>query len=153
SLGQAKAEGASLSAIQASTTSVRFTALDDELPVEPGRILKVTSLNGGLYTLKIDGQTIVSGTESQWREGLPLTQGPAHQQAAKLRELVAAKNAQYFNRWRPQNETYIFGFRKKEQGHLAPEIPAFDPIIEKMEAEIAKLRVPAPHSFVLEREK
>jgi lysophospholipase L1-like esterase len=153
SLGQAKSEGTALSGVQATTTSIRFTALDEALPLDPGRILKVTSLNGGLYTLKIDGQAIISGTESQWREGLPLSKGPAHEQAAKLRETIAAKNFQYFNRWRPQNETYIFGFRKKEQGHLAPEIPQFDPIIEKMEAEIAALRVPVAHTFVLEREK
>lgn len=153
SLGQAKSEGAALSGIQASTTSVRFTALDEALPLDPGRILKVTSLNAGLYTLKIDDQAIVSGTESQWMQGLPVTKGPAHEQAAKLRETIAAKNFQYFNRWRPQNETYIFGFRKKEQGHLAPEIPQFDPIIEKMEGEIAALRVPVAHTFALEREK
>jgi lysophospholipase L1-like esterase len=153
SLGQAKSEGTALSGIQASTTSIRFAALDQALPLDPGRILKFTSLNGGLYTLTIDGQKILSGTESQWKEGLPVTKGPAHQQAAKLRETIAAKNAQYFNRWRPQNETYIFGFRKKEQGHLAPEIPQFDPIIEKMEGEIATLRLPVEHTFVLEREK
>ena len=152
-LGQAKAEGVSLSAIKASTDSIRFTALDATLPVDEERILKVTSLTAGLYTLKIDGQTIVSGTEAQWRAGLPVTRSPALEQAAKLRQTIAAKNFQYFNRWRPQNETYIFGFRKKEQGHLAPEIPQFDPIIEKMEAEIAKLRVPVAHMFALESDK
>jgi lysophospholipase L1-like esterase len=153
SLGQSNTGGTALSEIAASTSSIRFTALDGTLPLDEERILKVTSLNAGLYTLKIDGQAVVSGTESQWRSGLPVTRGPAHEQAAKLRETTAAKNFQYFNRWRPQNETYIFGFRKKEQGHLAPEIPQFDPIIEKMEAEIAKLRVPVAHTFALEREK
>ena len=82
-----------------------------------------------------------------------MTRGPALEQTAKLRDAIAAKNFQYFNRWRPQNETYIFGFRKKEQGHLAPEIPQFDPIIEKMEAEIGKLRIPLTHTFVLESDK
>lgn len=56
-----------------------------------------------------------------------------------LRRLIAAKNLQFFNRWRPQNETYIFLFRKKEQGQNAKEIPQFDPIITAKEAEIAKL--------------
>lgn len=153
SLGQAKTAGTRLEEVKASTTSIRFTALDETLPVGEERILKVTSLNGGLYTLRIDGREIVSGTESQWMAGLPITKGPAHDQAAKLRETIAAKNFQYFNRWRPQNETYIFGFRKKEQGHLAPEIPQFDPIVAGKEAEIAKLRVPVARTFVLEREK
>jgi len=153
SLGREKVEGVALSGIQAGTTSIRFSALDAALPLDGERILKVTSLNGGLYTLKIDGQTIVSASEGQWAAGLPVGKGPAQDQASKLRDAIAAKNFQYFNRWRPQNETYIFGFRKKEQGHLAPEIPQFDPIIEKMEAEIAALRVPVSHVFSLEREK
>ena len=32
-----------------------------------------------------------------------------------LRKTVVAKNEQFFNKWRPQNETYLFGFRKHEQ--------------------------------------
>ena len=63
----------------------------------------------------------------------------AHGALEKLRELIAAKNLQFFNRWRPQNETYIFLFRKQEQGRNAKDIPAFDPIIAAKEAEIAKL--------------
>jgi lysophospholipase L1-like esterase len=152
-LGQAKADGVAVSDLKASTTSMSFTALDDFLPADEERLLRFTSLNGGHYTLRIDGAAIVTGTESQWARGLPINKGPAHDQAAKLRETVAYKNLQYFNRWRPQNETYIFGFRKKEQGHLAPEIPQFDPIVAEKEAEIAKLRVPIVHTFVLEREK
>ncbi len=152
-LGQAKTQGVKVEDLKASTTSMRFTALDESLPADEERVLKVTSLNGGLYTLKIDGRTIFSGTESQWARGLPLHKGPAHEQAAKLRETIVSKNFQYFNRWRPQNETYIFGFRKKEQGHLAPEFPQFDPIVAEKEAEIAKLRVPVAHTYVLEREK
>ena len=50
------------------------------------------------------------------------------------------KNREYFYRWRPQNETYIFGFRKHEQGRNAIEIPQFDPIIEKLESKINELK-------------
>ena len=57
-----------------------------------------------------------------------------------LRLAVAAKNEQFFNKWRPQNETYLFGFRKHEQGKNAKEIVEFDPFIRKAEEEIAKLR-------------
>jgi len=58
----------------------------------------------------------------------------------KIRELTVEKNRLYFHRWRPENETYIFGFRKKEQGQNAVEIPRFDPLIAQKEAEIAKLK-------------
>ncbi len=57
-----------------------------------------------------------------------------------LRAAVLAKNEQFFNKWRPQNETYLFGFRKHEQGKNAKEIAEFDPFITKAEEDIAKLR-------------
>jgi hypothetical protein len=58
----------------------------------------------------------------------------------QVRRLTVEKNQLYFHRWRPQNETYIFGFRKKEQGRNAVEIPQFDPLVEAKEAEIEKLK-------------
>jgi hypothetical protein len=42
----------------------------------------------------------------------------------------------YFHRWRPQNETYLFGFRKHEQGKNGIEIPQFDPLVEAKEKAI-----------------
>jgi hypothetical protein len=54
-----------------------------------------------------------------------------------VRQAVLAKNEQFFNKWRPQNETYLFGFRKHEQGKNAKEIAEFDPFIAKLEDEIA----------------
>jgi len=76
-----------------------------------------------------------------------ITKGPEFDQVEKLRQTIIEKNRLYFHRWRPQNETYLFGFRKHEQGQNAREIPQFDPIIEKLEKEIAKLRVPVPHTY------
>ena len=58
----------------------------------------------------------------------------------------------YFYRWRPQNETYLFGFRKHEQGNNAREIPQFDPLVEAKEKEIARLRRPVKHTYELVRE-
>jgi hypothetical protein len=58
----------------------------------------------------------------------------------RVRGKVAGKNLLFFHRWRPQNETYLFGFRKHEQGQNAKEIPMFDPLIATAEAEIEKLR-------------
>ncbi len=58
----------------------------------------------------------------------------------KLRAVVQAKNELFFNRYRPQNEIYLFGSRKHEQGNNGVEIPQFDPLIEAKEKEIAQLR-------------
>jgi lysophospholipase L1-like esterase len=56
-----------------------------------------------------------------------------------IREAIVAKNELFFHRWRPQNHTYLFGFRKHEQGNNAKEVAEFDPLVSKAEAEIAEL--------------
>ena len=63
--------------------------------------------------------------------------------AEVLRHVIIEKNKLFFNRWRPQNETYLFGFRKHEQGQNAKEIPMFDPFIAAEEARIFDLVNPA----------
>lgn len=70
---------------------------------------------------------------------VPGTSLAGKDQLEPLRKAVVAKNEQFFNKWRPQNETYLFGFRKHEQGRNAKEIAEFDPFIAKAEDEIAKL--------------
>lgn len=65
---------------------------------------------------------------------------PEEERVEKLRALIIEKNFTHFQNWRPQNWTYLFGFRKGEQGQNAKEIPQFEPIIAKLEAEIAKLK-------------
>jgi putative heme-binding domain-containing protein len=57
----------------------------------------------------------------------------------ELRQAILKKNELFFDRWRPQNETYLFGFRKHEQGQNAKEIPMFDPLILGEEAKVAEL--------------
>ena len=57
----------------------------------------------------------------------PLTQ---HEE---LRQTILKKNQLFFNRWRPENSTYLFLFRKHEQGRNAQEIPKFDPLIQAEE--------------------
>jgi lysophospholipase L1-like esterase len=65
---------------------------------------------------------------------------PAESTAEALREAIVAKNELFFHRWRPQNFTYLFGFRKGEQGKNGKEIAEFDPLVEKVEKQIAELR-------------
>ncbi|MEX0867342.1 MAG: hypothetical protein WD030_08280, partial [Pirellulales bacterium] len=61
------------------------------------------------------------------------------------------KNELFFHRYRPQNETYLFLFRKHEQGNNAVEIPQFDPLVEAEEKRIAELRQPKQHTYRIER--
>ena len=57
-----------------------------------------------------------------------------------LRQAIIAKNQLFFYRWRPENETYLFGFRKHEQGRNAKEVAEFDPLVARAEEEIEKIR-------------
>lgn len=61
-------------------------------------------------------------------------------QAEKIRSLIQKKNELYFHRWRPQNITYLFGFRKHEQGNNAADIAKFDPFILELEKQIHELQ-------------
>lgn len=56
-----------------------------------------------------------------------------------LRATIIAKNHLFFTRWRPQNEIYLFGSRKHEQGRNGAEIPLFDPLIAEKEQQINSL--------------
>jgi lysophospholipase L1-like esterase len=122
------------------------------LPEWPARLVRVDRLTPGRYTLRIDGQAVMTADASAWAHGVTLERGPDFDQAEQLRAAIVFKNRLYFHRWRPQNETYLFGFRKNEQGQNAREVPLFDPLVVKAEADIARLRVPTPHLYELTKE-
>jgi lysophospholipase L1-like esterase len=144
---------------------ITFQVRDKLLPAPPppdggpprpgeGRETAIYQLNKtGRYVLKVDGQPVGSGnTEADPSVVIAAFKGPEFDQVEALRSAINAKNELYFYRWRPQNETYLFGFRKHEQGQNAREIPQFDPLVATREAEIARLRVPVPHAYELIRE-
>lgn len=53
-----------------------------------------------------------------------------------LRALVLKKGELFFHNYRPQNETYLRGFRKHEQGNNAVEIAQYEPLIDAKDREI-----------------
>ena len=112
----------------------------------------------GTYRVTCEGKDVIevtlpAGGPSSIDLSLTPNRGPDVEQTERLRQVVNAKNELYFYRWRPQNETYLFGFRKHEQGNNAREIPLFDPLVAAKEAEIAKLRVPVPHTYEIIRKE
>ena len=60
--------------------------------------------------------------------------------AESLRDVILRKNVWWFHRSRPANMAYVFGFRKREQGQNAVEIPKFDGLVAEEEKTIATLR-------------
>lgn len=63
-------------------------------------------------------------------------------QEEQIRQRIVEKNRLFFYRWRPQNVTYLTGFRKHEQGNNAVEIAQFDPLVEQIELQINALKKP-----------
>ncbi len=70
----------------------------------------------------------------------PQTDWQTSPRTGALRENILRKNVWWFHRSRPANMAYVFGFRKREQGQNAVEIPKFDALIEGEEQRIAALR-------------
>lgn len=160
-----KVEGAKVENLNTSQkATLSFQVTDAAIPPAPppadsparsapmSRVLRVTEINAGPFALCIDGKPVLTATGADWEKGVTINRGPEFDQAERLRQAIVAKNRLYFYRWRPANETYLFGFRKAEQGKNAVEIPEFDPLVLDKEKEIAKLRTPTTHSYELKLE-
>jgi putative heme-binding domain-containing protein len=106
------------------------------------RDLRITGLADGKYTLYTDGVEILTADAAEFNRGIQLARGPAFDQSDQLREAIVEKNRLFFARWRPENETYLQGFRRREQGRNVVELPLFDPLIDKQEQTIARLKRP-----------
>ncbi len=71
---------------------------------------------------------------------LPESGWKVNPHSAMLREIILRKNQWWFHRSRPANVAYVFGFRKREQGQNAVEIPKFDELVAQDEEKIRSLR-------------
>ena len=102
----------------------------------------------GMFFAVVEAQACAMAAEGYARTASQLvsalTPGKAKElktgDADSLLQLIRKKNELFFHRWRPANWTYLFGFRKQEQGQNSVEIPKFDPLIAEWDARIAKLR-------------
>jgi hypothetical protein len=154
-------DGVQLSRFERTPHGVRFDAVAQFLPPPPpqkrvtttpdpsiGRTGEFGDLPPGRYLIRVDGEP--SGEVTLTGPGaVQLSFGA--DRVEQLRLTIIDKNRLYFHRWRPQNETYLFGFRKHEQGQNAAEIPKFDPLVEELEKKIAELRVPRRHVYEIQR--
>lgn len=111
-------------------------------------LVRIAGLSEGRYRLEINGHPYLTATAETWARGLQVTL-PVAGQLETLRQTIVEKDRLFFHRWRPQNETYLFGFRKHEQGNNAVEVAQFDPLIAAKEEEIAALRRPPVFQLTL----
>jgi glucose/arabinose dehydrogenase len=158
--------GVAVSDVERTEKGARLQMLADRLPpaiityarpdtgtvhaVGPERLrVQVPRLLEDSYVLLIDGLVVQEGVAADWTESMDVARGPMFQQAEQLRELIVRKNNLYLNRWRPQNDTYLFGFRKHEQGLNAAEVPLFDAAVARLDDEIHQLKQPRTHRVEL----
>ena len=132
----------------------RFVALDKLFPIKPIKLDWTTGqgteivgspmhlTDNGIH-LTQTGYAVLSRTLASafgWDSAHPPSPilNPPSKDA--LRAAIIRKSDLFFHRWRPANETYLFGFRKREQGQNAKEIPMFDPLIADAEEVIQRLK-------------
>ncbi|SEI87144.1 Lysophospholipase L1 [Cyclobacterium xiamenense] len=117
--------------------TVSFTRVPNQLrlPLEKNQI-QVKGLAKGMYTLTIDGELVAVGSHKQFAAGMALEQGPEVAQGRELLERIREKDRIYFQKYRPQNRTYIIGFRKYEQGRHKEGLDALDTLIYWLEEKI-----------------
>jgi hypothetical protein len=56
-----------------------------------------------------------------------------------VRSAIIRKNTLYFHRWRPRNDAFVYGERKREQKIAQTEPEKFEPFVAKAEAKIREL--------------
>ena len=153
--------GGRLQSFEVKPGRVQFTIQDDHLPYASAPISsprggELSALSGrfviknlpeGKYGLNINGQPTVMATHDQWANGITLDRSKAVYQFDDLKKAIGKKNELYFHRYRPQNETYLFLFRKHEQGNNAVEVPQFEGLVADQEEVIRQYKEPKPVSY------
>lgn len=153
-----QASGATIENLQKNRYGLRMQVRDQRLPsllsteADQQRVLRVDGLASGSYALDIDGQRVARGTAEQWAKGVAIERGPHIARAERLRSAIVEKNRHFFYGFRPQNETYIFLFRRHERGHHEGEISQFAALASRAEQEITTLRKPPARFYELVRE-
>ncbi|KAA5547510.1 GDSL-type esterase/lipase family protein [Adhaeribacter rhizoryzae] len=132
--------------------TVKFTLEEEYLPLplpalvegtaDKAQVIKIAGLKKGVYTLTADDTPVITASAAQWKEGVAIRRGASFSQAAQVRDLIFKKNQLFFQQYRPQNRTYILGFRAHEQGRHARGLEDLNIIISYLEGQIALNRHP-----------
>lgn len=138
-----EATGGTIADLQATADSAKFNWTSAPA-TSAGTTLQIAGLKDGTYAVLADGKEVARATASDLANGKTvLLSGPKYAAAVEaLRQKVIEKDTMYFHRWRPQNVTYLFLFRKHEQGNNAKEVDEFESIVTKLDGEIHQLKQP-----------
>ncbi len=115
------------------------------------RSIQIEGLARGKYKLTVAGNEVAQANAEEWAKGLAIAGFGADLQRQKLQRAIIDKEAMFMHRYRPQNETYLFLFRKHEQGNNAPEIDQFEELLNKQDQTIQGLASPQTYTWELSR--
>jgi hypothetical protein len=122
-------------------SSLELPTIRGESEVHASQVrLQFSNLGAGKYSVYVDDVKVLRTTSKQLKMGVLFPSSFQHSAVKRAYELTADKNMMFFHRHRPQNETYLFLFRKHEQGNNAVEVPQFDPIVDGLENRIQAIR-------------
>ncbi|MDG2168325.1 MAG: SGNH/GDSL hydrolase family protein [Opitutales bacterium] len=137
--------------VQVLGNGLLVTLQDKGLSSDKKLRLSIPRLFNGSYNLRVNGRNLGTYSSQDWAAGIELPWTPEVDQTALLMQTIVKKNELYFHKWRPQNETYLRGFRKHEQGQNVTELEEFDRYIELEESKIADLKRPRTYTLQLQR--
>lgn len=136
--------------------TLSFTGTSKQLPIATGPfdkepvpyLIVATGLQPGVtYLFELEGSPISSAKGAMWAGGITIPFHHDFEQVEELRATILRKNELFFHRWRPQNVTYLFGFRKHEQGQNAREVAEFEPLVQEQDRLIDGLKRPRPYQY------
>ena len=111
--------------------------------------LSARGLPKGNYEVLIDNMVVATGNAKTLSSGVDLVGNYDPELSNQIRHQIVEKNLLFFHRHRPQNETYLFLFRKHEQGNNAVEVEQFEPLIEAADQRLAKLTEPTERTLTI----
>ena len=111
--------------------------------------LSARGLPKGNYEVLIDNVVVATGNAKTLSAGVDLVGNYDPELSSQIRYQIVDKNLLFFHRHRPQNETYLFLFRKHEQGNNAVEVEQFEPLIEAADQRLAKLTEPTERTLTI----
>lgn len=112
-----------------------------------GPKISIQGLKKGYYQLLMDGQLLAVADHRTWNEGLLIDLSSAGKQ---MLDLIREKDQIYFQQYRPQNRTYILGFRSYEQGRHKAGLESLDALIFWLDGKINRSKDLKEQLFTLE---
>jgi len=122
-------------------------ATADGRSIRKNRLLVVTGLPPGRYQWTLEGEVVATGSAEEWAKGLEVSGVGADRQRLALQKTAKEKDTLFMHQYRPQNETYLFLFRKHEQGNNAGEVQAFEKLTKQWDATIQELAKPKRYTW------